>query len=271
MESQKDAPKELRNVVDFLRSSKSGIKAHPGALNGSRVEYFKGKHAVKALLSPAYAKVKAVPPVKDEAEAAALLHRIIPYTFFLRVDRGGSTGGSGSPKVVQVNQMQLFAPEHYYAWFYVGSQWTTYLGGIAMVAVMLAGVMFPLWPASMRLGVWYLSMGVLGLLGLFFATAIVRLIFWIITIIVVSPGIWIFPNLFADVGFVDSFIPLWEWDIPPKKKAKKSKKVKGEKGEKGSAEDLAEGSASATKQSESDSSRPASRSARVEDADEEDD
>ena len=73
-----------------------------------------------------------------------------------------------------------------------------------MVAVMLAGVMFPLWPPIMRLGVWYLSIGVLGLIGLFFAIAIVRLIFYIITVIVASPGIWIFPKLFADVGFVST-------------------------------------------------------------------
>lgn len=71
-----------------------------------------------------------------------------------------------------------------------------------MVVCMLAGVMFPLWPPIMRLGVWYLSMGVLGLVGLFFAIAIVRLIIWCITIVVLRPGIWIFPNLFEDVGFV---------------------------------------------------------------------
>ena len=71
-----------------------------------------------------------------------------------------------------------------------------------MVVVMLAGVMFPLWPPTMRLGVWYLSMGCLGLVGLFFVIAIVRLIFYIITVVVASPGIWIFPKLFADVGFV---------------------------------------------------------------------
>ncbi|KAF9450297.1 hypothetical protein P691DRAFT_847526 [Macrolepiota fuliginosa MF-IS2] len=101
-----------------------------------------------------------------------------------------------------------------------------------MVAIMLAGVMFPLWPPIMRLGVWYLSIGMLGLIGLFFAIAVVRLIFYVITIVVASPGIWIFPQLFADVGFVESFIPLWEWDIP-KKKSKKRKTEKGEKKEKG--------------------------------------
>ena len=171
-----------------------------------RIRVDTGKSAVKALLSPAYAKLKNVPKVTSEQEAQKLLLSIIPYAFFLRVDRGAPSGSSSSsPKHLQVVQMQTFLPDNYYAWFYEGSQWTTYVGGVAMVAIMLAGVMFPLWPPIMRLGVWYLSMGMLGLIGLFFAIAIVRLIFYIITVIVASPGIWIFPNLFADVGFVRVF------------------------------------------------------------------
>lgn len=162
---------------------------------------------MKALTSPAYAKLKNVPKVTNEQEAQQVLLSIIPFAFFLRVERGAPSGSSSSsPKALQITQMQTFVPTDYYAWFYEGSQWTTYLGGVAMVAIMLAGVMFPLWPPIMRLGVWYLSIGVLGLIGLFFALAIVRLIFYIITVIVASPGIWIFPKLFADVGFV-SVIP----------------------------------------------------------------
>lgn len=156
--------------------------------------------------------------------------------------------------MVQINPMQMFAPDQYYAWFYEGSQWKLILGGFGMVAVILAGVMFPLWPMQLRIGVWYLSIAVLGLIGLFFAIAIFRLIFYVITLIVARPGIWIFPNLFADVGFVsvgfheytgpaeymssllgpiyqvDSFIPLYEWDYP-KKKSKGKKKKDGGKGE----------------------------------------
>ncbi len=98
--------------------------------------------------------------------------------------------------------MQLFKPEDYYAWFYEGSQWTNYVGGVAMVAIILAGVMFPLWPPILRLGVWYLSMILLGLVGLLLVIAVIRLIFYIITVLVASPGIWMFPRLFADVGFV---------------------------------------------------------------------
>jgi len=142
------------------------------------------------------------------------------FAFFLRVDRGDTiTLSSGGPagssqvkktkaKVVQINQMQMFAPDQYYVWLYEGSQWTTYLGGVIMVTIILAGVMFPLWPPMMRQGVSYLSMAVLGLVGLFFGVSILRLIFYIITVVVASPGIWIFPNLFADVGFVSPQRPL---------------------------------------------------------------
>lgn len=160
---------------------------------------------MKALLSPAYAKLKGVQKVTTEEEAQALLAAVNAFAFYLRVQRGGPTGtSSSSPKALQIIPEQLFSPKEYYAWFYEGSQWTTYAGGILMVAVMLAGVMFPLWPPVMRLGVWYLSIGALGLIGLFFAIALVRLVFYVITVVVASPGIWIFPQLFADVGFVSN-------------------------------------------------------------------
>jgi len=221
-EQQQKASQEVRNVVNFLRSSKAGLKNRVGVLNGKRLDYFKGKSAVKALLSPAYAKTKNTPKITSEAEALTLLHNIIPFAFFLRVDRGQPVGSASSPKTLQINQVQLFKTDEYYAWLYEGSQWTNYVGGVAMVAIILAGVMFPLWPPILRLGVWYLSMLLLGLVGLLLVIAVIRLIFYIITVLVASPGIWIFPRLFADVGFVDSFIPLWEWDYPKKKSKKKS-------------------------------------------------
>lgn len=143
-----------------------------------------------------------MPKVTTEAEAEELLQSIVQYTFYLRVDRGGQTGSSGTPRHVTVNPKQTFAQDAYFAWFYDGSQWTTYAGGLLMVVIMLAGVMFPLWPPVMRLGVWYLSVAMMGLIGAFFGLAIVRLIFYIITVVVVPPGIWIFPKLFADVGVV---------------------------------------------------------------------
>ena len=160
-----------------------------------------GKSAVKALQSPAYQKLKHVPPVTSEEDALKVLQSVIPFAFYLRVNRAEQQA-KGSPKQLTINQMQQFRSEDLYAWFYEGPMWTTYLGGLGMVGILLAGVMFPLWPSKLRLGVWYLSMGVLGLIGLFIVIAILRLIFYIITVICVPPGIWVFPKLFADVGVV---------------------------------------------------------------------
>lgn len=161
-----------------------------------------------------------------EEEAAELLHSVIPFAFFLRVDRGDGTSKEGKP--LQINQMQMFKSElvrvmsdqeidhtigqtlnvvlspQYYAWFFEGSQLLLQLSGFGMILLMLAGVMFPLWPSSMRVGVWYLSIGLLGLIGAFFGLAIIRLIIWCITTVTMRPGIWIFPNLFEDVGFVSA-------------------------------------------------------------------
>ena len=41
-EAQAKAPQDTRNVVNFLRSNKAGIKVRTGALNGKRAYYFKG-------------------------------------------------------------------------------------------------------------------------------------------------------------------------------------------------------------------------------------
>lgn len=97
----------------------------------------------------------------------------------------------------------------HFAWFYAGSQLSLQLMSLGMLVLLLAGVMFPLWPPFMRLGVWYLSMGFLGLVGAFFGLAILRLIMWGVTTLV-GKGWWLFPNLFADVGFVSSSRSDWE-------------------------------------------------------------
>jgi translocation protein SEC62 len=50
-----------------------------------------------------------LPKVTTEEEAAELLHSVIPFAFFLRVDRGDGTSKEGKP--LQINQMQMFKAE----------------------------------------------------------------------------------------------------------------------------------------------------------------
>lgn len=119
---------------------------------------------------------------------------------------------------VKVEGQQEFEPMMHYMWIYeVPSIKNKVYAALTLVAV-LTVVLFPLWPIKMRQGVWYLSVGAMGLLGAFFAMAIFRLILFSITIFAAPPGLWLFPNLFEDVGFFDSFKPVWGWQETKKKK-----------------------------------------------------
>ncbi|OXG79809.1 translocation protein SEC62 [Cryptococcus neoformans A2-102-5] len=217
-EAQKRVSRDIA-LIKFLRG-KNGPKVRRGILNGKRVEYFKGKTAIRTLLSPQYQKLKKVPAIKDEDEAKALMVKLLPFAFFLRTDRPvpAVPPPPGTPKTLNLAPQQSFDPLSYYTWFYDGSSLYMMLGGAAMVVIMLAGVMSPLWPIQLRIGVWYLSIGVPCLVGLFIALAIVRLIFWCLTVVSMKRAIWIYPDLFEDVGFFDSFRPTWAYDEPKKKK-----------------------------------------------------
>lgn len=114
---------------------------------------------------------------------------------------------------VQIEQQQEAHDDMHYMWLYESpyAQWKNRLYAAGALLVVLAIVMFPLWPVKLRMGVWYCSMALTGLLAAFFAMAIFRLILFLITMVVASPGLWLYPNLFEDVGFWDSFKPLWAW------------------------------------------------------------
>ncbi|KAJ2777777.1 Translocation protein S62 [Coemansia javaensis] len=205
--------KELLAFAGYLYNpAKSGLRAREGVLNGRRVQYFKGKSALNAL-TKAEDGAKA-PRCESREEALDWVQELLDFQLIVRCDKDAQAA-----RLLRINPLQNFDEEAYYAWIYEGSQLTVILGGIGVVAVVLAGVMFPLWPAVLRNGTWYLSMVALGLLGLLFAIAIVRLIMYIISVVVCPQGFWLFPNLFEDVGVLESFVPLYAWEAP--KDAKK--------------------------------------------------
>ncbi|CEJ53717.1 putative translocation protein Sec62 [Penicillium brasilianum] len=227
-------PKALA-VAHFLRSQ--SLKPRTCILDGQRKDMFKVKRAIRAIESPAYAKAAAkknslLPPVTDRASAENVF-KLLPLSLLaLRVSKVDPHEGHNHAKpknrvkglwTVKIEQHQETDPMMHYVWLYEGPQWKQKAMAAAVVAGIFAVVLFPLWPVMLRQGVWYLSVGMMGLLGLFFAMSIFRLILFCITVFAVPPGLWLFPNLFEDVGFFDSFKPLWGWQESKKKKGKKSK------------------------------------------------
>ena len=231
-------------VAKFLRSQ--DLKFRTCIFNDQRKDMFKVKRAIRALHSPAYEKARKknplLPEVKDRVTAENTL-KLLPLSMLaLRVSKVDPHDGHNHGKkkrtkglwTVKVEPQQEARDDYHYVFLYEGAQWKNKLYAAGALGLILAVVFFPLWPYSLRLGVWYLSMGMLGLLGLFFAMAIFRLILFLITMFVAAPGFWLYPNLFEDVGFFDSFKPLWAWhedELTIKKRKKEERQRKKAKRE----------------------------------------
>lgn len=215
---------EALAVANFLRSQ--DLKTRTCIFNEKRKDMFRVKRAIRALHSEAYVKARAknplLPEVKDRVTAENAF-KLLPLSLLAlrisKVDPNSGHDGHGHGKkkrikglwTVKIEQQQEAQDDMYYMWLYEGSQWKQKAYAIGALLLVFTVVMFPLWPLVMRQGVWYLSMAMLGVIGLFFVMSILRLILFCVTMITNPPGLWLFPNLFEDVGFFDSFKPVWAW------------------------------------------------------------
>jgi len=119
-----------------------------------------------------------------------------------------------------------------YVWIYNPLKWTTFLFGLMLVAGAIAVCLFPLWPEWMRIGAYYLSLVAASLLGVILALSIFRYILyaflWLATLGKVH--FFLLPNLTEDVGFFESFVPVYDletnWGDESGKQIKKKKKKK---------------------------------------------
>jgi len=182
------------------------------------------KRALRALQSPAYEKARKKNPLLPEITDRASLEntfKLLPMSMLaLRVTKidphEGHNHGKKPKRVkglwtVKIEPQQDAHDDMYYAWLWEGAQIKRKVYAVLALILIFLIVLYPLWPVKLRQGVYYLSWGFLGLLGLFFLMAIFRVILFCVTYFVVPPGLWLYPNLWEDVSFMDSFRPVWAW------------------------------------------------------------
>merc|ERR1712025_681756 len=112
-----------------------------------------------------------------------------------------------------------------YVWIYDPTPWYYWVGGGAIVLITIAVCLFPLWPPWMRLGVHYLSIAAAGFLVFIIALGVVKYIIFAL-LFALSAGklkFWIFPNLTEDVGFLESFMPVYDYTYTGGSKKGKAK------------------------------------------------
>lgn len=179
------------------------------------------KRALRAIQSPAYEKARKknplLPAITDRASLENTF-KLLPLSMLaLRVVKTEAHNHGKKAKrvkgqwTVKIEREQEAKDEMYYVWLWEGSQIKRQLYAALALVLIFAVVLYPLWPLVLRKGVYHLSWGLMGLLVAFFGMAIFRVILFCITYFILSPGFWLFPNLWEDVGFFDSFKPVWAW------------------------------------------------------------
>ena len=207
------------------------LKLRKGLLQSKPTEFFRYKRFVRALKSAEYSKKSQNQPdlypsikkseaydeynedrIKDLFVSLIKTQLIVPVIKLHSEEckEHGLKPSKDHPSLV-LTQKALLQDDAYYAWNYNPKTWMDTITVFGIIIIILSLVCFPLWPRSMKRSSYYLSMAALGLLGLFFVLAIIRLIVYLISLAFIKEkgGFWLFPNLFEDCGVLESFKPLY--------------------------------------------------------------
>lgn len=207
------------------------------ATNKTKTDFFRFKRFVRAIQSADYKKKqerspKTIPAVPDDTNSInqvfilLIQNQLIIPVEKIKTKEAKKLGFAidKNTPAIKPAEKAVLQPDCYYAWNFNPPNPLMPLYSLLAVIAIFTVILFPLWPLWMRKGVWYLSTGLLVFVAAFFATAIIRLVIYLITLATMSRQFWLFPNLFADCGVLDSFKPVYGWEDPNKKK--KSKKGK---------------------------------------------
>jgi translocation protein SEC62 len=214
-----DFDPQLVHVARAIRKA-TASKSQECILSERRVDALRGSAIRSALLDPAFAKAKGVPPVRSDTEADEILKRMLSDGFFIRARSVNQT------RFLQPEPGKPWADDAIYAWLWEDSQLGLYLASFLLVAGIFAAFLFPLWPTVLRTGITslfnYAVWAVVAFIIFLVVISIVRFVVFHITSFALPPGIWILPNLWEDCGFFESFVPLWDWEKPTEKVAAKN-------------------------------------------------
>lgn len=112
-------------------------------------------------------------------------------------------------KKCTINLSTKFDPSASYIFVHDSTNWLHIILAFVCIIVILSVFMNQLWPKRLKHYSSYVFYPIIAFLCFIVVLGFVRLIFFAVTFFAKPPGIWLFPNLFADVGFFESFVPVW--------------------------------------------------------------
>lgn len=115
-------------------------------------------------------------------------------------------------RVVDLSISKALNASDHYMWAEDKKEYLNIFIAVLIIALLFLLAMYQVWPAWLKSLSGYLKYVVMAFIVFLIVTGIVRLIVYTISSFTHPPGLWIFPNLFAECGVIESFIPLYSWD-----------------------------------------------------------
>ncbi|ORD97290.1 SEC62 [Hepatospora eriocheir] len=184
------------NVEKILRK----VETESCVLNNiKRVVVFKAKNAYSLLKKSGF----------NEDEIKKGLECLLDEGIIFKVSVDDKNAKIVLSKDVTIEDEYIWEKENYSIVYLILT-----LISLVCVSLMIFTIYFPNW---YKYTLYYMKYPLLGFLGFLLVAGVVRWIVFLITLVLYESQLWIWPNLFADCGFIESFIPLYEWVGPETK------------------------------------------------------
>lgn len=201
--------KELIKVATLLQ--KKGLKEKEAVVNRKRIYYFRAdafhelinEHSAEILkLLSKHNKFEELKDIDDSKRLGDIMINNGLIRCFDRVP-DDEKKYRYPKKLIEVDNMSM-NEKGFYGFHIYKSQTKMTILAVALAITIIAVIMFPLWPYSVKIAIFkvlfYFSASMLGMIA-------VRLVLFLI-IFPFGVDFWIFPNLFDDdAGILDSFVP----------------------------------------------------------------
>jgi len=196
----------LRNHLPDKEAIFVGIK---------RVNYFVGSKAVDLLMESKWSKGEDGVIFKNRHEVVKFLNELLIKKFYHRAKKIVKMDGPKKKFKLDMHDIQVFEDSNQpYVWLYEPTSLKAWIICFGVIFGVIAVCLFPLWPPVIRTWVYYLCIAGLILLSTILTLIVLRHIvfFALWTLTFGKLHLWILPNLTEDVGFFESFWPLYTID-----------------------------------------------------------
>jgi len=150
--------KNLDLLCNMLRSTGPPVKEAVLRQGEKRVYYLKGERLLNFLVAPKMGRWdEKLPRVQGREEAIKLCRLLLDNQYLHQVDKL-------SKQDISMVRQNVFEEDQYYVWVYEGSSTKRNTLTVVLIVVFLLCVCFPLWPAIVKVWVWYISVTLLLIL-----------------------------------------------------------------------------------------------------------